>query len=69
MANLRRRRMTGISILGLTEGAEKIGLLAVSYKGTVDDLKKYMSKNKEPVILHLKRNHFVVMVSSKKMVS
>ncbi len=50
----------GVSIWGLIEGAKRIGLAGNSYKGNTADLKKYLSDNPSPVILHMKINHFVV---------
>ncbi len=36
----------GISIWGIIEGAKKIGLSAVSYKGTIENLKEFTMKKK-----------------------
>lgn len=56
----------GISIWGLAEGADKIGLLAESYKGKINDLKKFAYTERMPLILHLKSNHFVVLYKISK---
>lgn len=56
----------GVSILGLIEGAEEIGLSAKSYKGKIEDLKAYINNNNNPIIFHLKRNHFVVGYKAEK---
>lgn len=50
----------GVTIWGIVEAAEKIGLKGEAYSGDVNDLKEYMSQNSAPVMLHLKVNHFVV---------
>lgn len=56
----------GASIWGIIEGAKKIGLSAVSYKGAIEKLKKFTKEKKEPFILHLKKNHFVVISKTDK---
>lgn len=59
-------RQDGVTIWGLIEGAKKIGLIGSSYKGNIYDLKKYLSAHPFPLILHLKRNHFIVLSKIKK---
>ena len=50
----------GVSIWGMVEAAEKIGFTANGYFGRTNDLKEFTREVSDPVVLHMKNNHFVV---------
>lgn len=52
----------GVSLLGISEAAEKIGLWALCGKTTI----KQLSETTLPCILHWNQNHFVVLYKIKK---
>lgn len=63
MQHLRKLTNTsqeGISIFGMVEASELIGLKAEGMKGNIKDLCSLMLEDKNPFVLHLKYNHFVV---------
>ena len=53
----------GVSLLGITEAAKKIGFKTISAKLTINNLKE--SKETLPAILHWNQNHFVVLYKIK----
>ena len=52
----------GVSLLGISEAADTLGLHTLSARATVDEL----SENPLPAILHWNQNHFVVLYKVKK---
>ncbi len=60
MREMTHTSQNGVTLLGISEGAEKIGICADAYESTLEELETYLKKNKIPVIAHLKANHFVV---------
>lgn len=47
----------GVSLLGISEAADTLGLHTLSARATVDEL----AENPLPAILHWNQNHFVVL--------
>ncbi|MFD0835221.1 peptidase domain-containing ABC transporter [Mariniflexile aquimaris] len=54
----------GVSLLGISEATQKIGLESVTLKLSVSDL--ILSKSNIPAILHWNQNHFVVLYKISK---
>ena len=54
----------GVSLLGISEAAEAIGLHSIGAKMEIEQLKEIVQE--APVILHWKENHFVVVYKSPK---
>lgn len=54
----------GVSLLGISEGAEAIGLNSMGAKMEIEQLKDIVQD--VPIILHWKNNHFVVVYKSPK---
>lgn len=52
----------GVSLLGISEAADTLGLHTLSARATVDEL----AENPLPAILHWNQNHFVVLYKVKK---
>ena len=52
----------GVSLLGISEAADTLGLHTLSARATVDEL----AENPLPAILHWNQNHFVVLYNVKK---
>ena len=52
----------GVSLLGISEAADILGLHTLSARATVDEL----AENPQPAILHWNQNHFVVLYRVKK---
>lgn len=52
----------GVSLLGISEAADTLGLHTLSSRATVDEL----AENPLPAILHWNQNHFVVLYKVKK---
>lgn len=52
----------GVSLLGISEAADTLGLHTLSTRATVDEL----AENPLPAILHWNQNHFVVLYKVKK---
>lgn len=50
----------GVSIWGVVEASNKLGILAEGYSCDISELKEVMSKSNNPIMLHMSNNHFVV---------
>lgn len=50
----------GISLMGLVEGANKVGFEAYAYEATLKELVDTITGKTQPYIVHLRTNHFVV---------
>ncbi len=50
----------GVSIWGVVEASNKLGILAEGYSCDIIELKEVISKSNSPIMLHMSNNHFVV---------
>lgn len=53
----------GVSLLGMSEAANKIGIESSVFKETIEDL---IDENPTPCILYWRKSHFVVLFKIKK---
>ena len=53
----------GVSLLGISVAAEKIGMNTCSFKETIENL---IDENSTPCILYWRKSHFVVLYAIKK---
>ena len=56
----------GVTMQGLSDGAEKIGINVEAYEATTEELEEIFQTGQKPMIVHLKTNHFVVLYKVKK---
>ncbi len=60
MRELTHTDQNGTTFQGICEGAEKIGINAEGYKASTEELSAYLKKEKKPVIVHFKKNHYAI---------
>lgn len=60
MRGITHTGQNGVSMQGLSEGAERIGIASDAWQADAGELVSYLEKEKKPVILHMVNNHFVV---------
>lgn len=60
MRSITHTGQNGVSLLGIMEGADRIGIDAEAYLATIEELIIVLKEKTFPIIIHLNSNHFVV---------
>ena len=66
MRDVTHTGQNGVTMQGLSDGAEKIGIHGEAYEAAPEELEEILQSEQKPMIIHLKSNHFVVLYEVKK---